>query len=85
MNLLVATVTLAGLLTPETVTCHLWKRLEINTVKHCIYRGPNRTVYTHFPTHRWSECVKTFQCPYTNRKDKQPTVHEMLEGLRNGF
>ena len=82
---LLASIVLAGLLNPETVECHLWKRIEINEVKHCIYRGPNRTVYTHFPTHRWSECPKTFQCPYSSMKDKQPTVHEMLRGLREGF
>ena len=82
---LLASIVLAGLLNPETVECHLWKRIEINEVKHCIYRGPNRTVYTHFPTHRWSECPKQFQCTYSSMKDKKPTVHEMLKGIREGF
>ena len=85
MKPLLVSMYLAGLLDPETVTCNLWKRIEINEVKHCIYRGPNRTVYTHFPTHRWSECPKQFQCPYSSMKNKKPTVHEMLKGLREGF
>jgi hypothetical protein len=85
MKSLLVSMYLAGLLDPETVTCNLWKRLEINEVKHCIYRGPNRTVYTHFPTHRWSECPKQFQCPYSSMKDKKPTVHEMLKGIREVF
>jgi len=85
MKPLLVSMYLAGILDPETVTCNLWKRIEINEVKHCIYRGPNRTVYTHFPTHRWSECPKQFQCPYSNMKDKQPTVHDMLKGIREGF
>ena len=85
MTWLVLTVSLAGLLDPPTVTCYLWKRLEISGEKHCIYRGPNRYVYTHFPTHDWTECVKQFQCPYDRKNKSKITIHEMLKGIREGF
>jgi len=81
---LVVSMTLAGLLDPETVTCHLWKRLDVHGTKHCIYRGPNKTFYTHFPTNSFRECVKTFQCPYS-RKAKKPSIHEILRGIQQGF
>jgi len=81
---LVLSVTLAGLLDPPTVVCHLWKRLEINEVKQCIYRGPNKTFYTHFVTHTYRECPPTFNCPY-NRQDKTPSVQDILRGINEGF
>ncbi len=84
LPVLVLSVTIAGLLDPPTVVCHLWKRLEINEVKHCIYRGPNKTFYTHFPTTSYRECVPTFNCPY-NRKDKTPSVQDILRGINEGF
>ena len=65
---LVLSVALAGLLDPPTVTCHLWKRLEINDTKHCIYRGPNRTFYTHFPTTSWRECVNALTAGRTRSR-----------------
>ena len=82
--ILAATVALAGLLDPETVTCHLWKRLKINGSLQCIYRGPNRTFYTHFATTSFRECVPTFQCPYSRGK-KTPSVQEILRGIKEGF
>jgi len=81
---LVLSVTLAGLLDPPTVVCHLWKRLTINGSMQCVYRGPNRTFYTHFATISFRECPPTFNCPY-NRKDKTPSVQEILRGIEEGF
>ena len=87
INALILSVTLAGVSNPEHVQCHLWKRLTgENGQKVCVYRftaGYGGLGY-HYPTKSFSECPKVFSCLY-ERKDKRPSLSEILDGLKGGF
>ncbi len=88
LKVLLMSVTLAGVANPTHVQCHLWKRLtDKNTgQKICVYRftaGYGGLAY-HYPTRSFKECPKVFSCVY-EKKDKRPTLSEILDGLRDGF
>ena len=85
---LIVSVALAGVANPTHVQCHLWKRItDPNTdQKICVYRftaGFGGLGY-HYPTQSFSECPKVFSCAY-EKKDKRPTLNEILDGLKGGF
>jgi len=88
MTWLVLTVVLAGVANPTHVTCHLWKRItdKYTEQKVCVYRftaGFGGLAY-HYPTLSFRECPKVFSCVY-EKKDKRPTLGEILDGLGKGF
>jgi|TARA_B110000444_G_scaffold260263_1_gene306589 hypothetical protein len=88
IKVLLMSVTLAGVANPTHVPCSLWKRItDKNTgQKICVYRfsaGFGGLGY-HYPTLSFSECPRVFQCVY-EKKDKRPTLSEILDGLRDGF
>ena len=65
----------------------LWKRFtDVNGQKICVYRftaGFGGLGY-HYPTKSFSECPKVFSCIY-QKKDKRPSLSEILDGLKGGF
>ena len=84
---LLATIVLAGLLNPSHVECHLWKRYKDRDGQRvCVYRYSKGFggVGLHYPTLSFSECPRVYQCVY-QKKDKRPTLNEILDGLREGF
>lgn len=87
INALILSVTLAGVANPTHVQCHLWKRFtDANDQKVCVYRftaGYGGLGY-HYPTKSFSECPKVFSCLY-EKKDKRPSLSEILDGLKGGF
>jgi hypothetical protein len=87
INALILSVTLAGVANPTYVQCHLWKRFtDVNGQKVCVYRftaGFGGLGY-HYPTKNFSECPKVFSCIY-EKKDKRPSLSEILDGLKGGF
>jgi len=84
---LILSVALAGVANPTHVKCHLWKRFtDVNDQKVCVYRfsaGFGGLGY-HYPTRSFSECPKVFSCVY-EKKDKRPSLSEILDGLKGGF
>ena len=87
IHALILSVALAGVANPTHVQCHLWKRFtDGNGQKVCVYRftaGYGGLGY-HYPTKSFSECPKVFSCLY-ERKDKRPSLSEILDGLKGGF
>ena len=60
--------------------------LIVNDQKVCVYRfsaGFGGLGY-HYPTLSFSECPKVFSCVY-EKKDKRPSLSEILDGLKGGF
>ena len=87
ISVLILSMTLAGVANPEYVPCHLWKRFTDRAgQKVCVYRfsaGFGGLGY-HYPTRSFSECPKVFSCVY-EKKDKRPSLSEILDGLKGGF
>lgn len=75
----------AGLATPDYVTCQLAKRTKIQGEMVCIYLGPNRTTAYHYPSFSYTECPRQFQCRYAPNTKRRPTVKEIMDGLQEGF
>ena len=48
-----------------------------------VYSGFGGLGY-HYPTKSFSECPKVFSCLY-EKKDKRPSLSEILDGLKGGF
>tara|TARA_R110001592_G_scaffold344667_1_gene636063 strand:- start:42 stop:296 length:255 start_codon:yes stop_codon:yes gene_type:complete len=82
--ILAATLALAGLANPEYVTCKLAKRITVNGTMICLYVHANKGTTVHYPTHKWSECVSTFQCKY-NPKSKGRTLKDTMDALKEQF
>jgi len=87
---LVLSATLASsLLKPDTISCHLWKRItDPSGQKICVYRGKNSTFGYHYVTDTggvgdWAQCPKVFQCKY-QPKNKRPTIGEIMQGIQGG-
>ena len=87
ISVLILSMTLAGVANPEYVPCHRWKRFTDRAgQKVCVYRfsaGFGGLGY-HYPTRSFSECPKVFSCVY-EKKDKRPSLSEILDGLKGGF
>ena len=78
-------ILVAGLVSPDYVTCKLAKKTKIQDEMVCIYLGPNRTTAYHYPSFSYTECPKSFQCRYSPNTKRRPTVKEIMEGLKEGF
>ena len=74
-----------SLLFPEYVQCNLWKRVEIDGVKTCIYSSANNGIGYHYPTFSFRECPKQFQCKYSPNAKEKVTIKDILKGLSDGF
>ena len=48
--MLIASAIVAGLVSPDFVTCQLAKRTKIQDEMVCIYKGPNNTIGYHYPS-----------------------------------
>jgi hypothetical protein len=85
MNTLIPLVLAGSLLSPEYVTCNLWKYVDNDGELVCLYSGKNGTLAYHYPTFSFRECPKQFECLYQPNSKRKVSIKDILKGLSDGF
>ncbi len=85
MNAIIPLILIGSLVTPEYVTCSLWKRTEGVDGKVCIYRGANGTIAYHYAQRSFTECPRQFQCRYTPNAKAKISIKDIMKGISDGF